>query len=195
MSKTITQLTETTTVDTDDILHIVDVSANQDKKIKAANLWSGKPYGALYLNGNSNVSTIAVAGTYYNITAGTVTTTAGILNKFTHTAASGRLTYTGTEDVVCKIDVALSGTINDTLGSGGGNDDVRIDIRVNSNLLTGTRVQGYWNGAAASHQYDAAPLTGITTLSNGDYIEIYITQLNGTDGVIINYLNLNVTAL
>lgn len=192
MSKTVTQLTETTTVDTGDVLHIVDVSANQDKKIKVTDLWNAKPYGALYLSGNSNVSTVAVAGTYYNITAGTVTTTSGIVNKFTHDSANGRLTYTGEDDAVCKIDVALSGTMNATLGT---NDEVFLAVYVNGALLTGTRVQTFWNGASSSQQYEGVALTGITTLSENDYVEIYVTTQSTTTGVIIDYLNMNITAL
>lgn len=192
MSKTVKQLTETTTAKTYDITHIVDIDNDQDKKIKMANVWNTKPYGEMYLNSNATVSTHAVANTWYDISAGGVTTTAGVLNKFTHSGANCTLTYTGEEDVTVKIDAILTVAQNSTLGT---NREHEFRIKSGGASQSKATIRQFLIGSGGSNQYYTVAISCVVTLSKNDEVEIESKQITGTDGVIVREMNVNVTTL
>jgi len=190
MAKNITQLNATTTLAVDDVTNVVDVSANLDKKITMANFWSAKPYGELYLNGNTTDTTISVAGTKVNITTGGITTSSGIVNLFTHTAASGRLTYNGTNDVVVEMNAAID------IGVNGGTDDVSLAFYINGSMVTKSEIRAGAGDYTAINPGDRVhSIQCLTTLSENDYIEIYVANEDATTDVRIQYLNFYVKAL
>ena len=186
MAKTITQLTETTTTALDDVLHLVDISANQDKKIKASSFWNGKPYGELYV-ATGGLTTIALQSTWYNLTTGAAfVTTAGLLNNFSHDAATGKLTYDGTEDIVFDIAATLS-ILGATLGS-----EVKFAIGVNGSIVTKSIVNGL---ADANFYYGNYKPSCLQTLSEGDYVQVFVSNETGTDNIFIISCNLQAKAL
>jgi len=191
MSKTIKQLTETTTLNTYDLFHIVDVDNDQDKKIKAANLWSGKPYGELSVTANTtNDTPIAVSGTDYNITNGALTTTAGELKGFTHDSANGRLVYTGEEDITVLVNMSITAYMNAVGGSylcafSIFQDGAKITKAEFSDAFTGTGVAQFRNNS----------LTCILTMSQNSYIELYAANDTDTTDIMVYNLNMNVTCL
>ena len=191
MSKTVDQLTETTTLATNGLLHVVDKANDQDKKMKAAKFWNAKPYGEFFIAGSTNSTSIAAAGIGYNITTGgTVIPTVGQLNAFTFDAANGRLTYTGEEDIVLKMDLSITWY---HLGSGVKN--AQISIYINSLILVKTIAQDEINANASSTKYRQTSVTGLWTLSKNDYVELYVTNHTDTSNIVPYILNFNVTAL
>lgn len=183
MAKTVVQLTETTIIETDDLLHVVDISANQDKKIKAANLWNGKPYGELYVS-TSGDTTIAVTNTYYNLmTGGVIATSSGNLNKFSH--ANGKLTYNGTETILVDIKASVS------FFSALNNYNANFAIYKNGSIITPS-VQ---NGKADNTNPFNLALNCLTTMATDDYIEIYVKNEDSADELTVTYGYLSIVAL
>ena len=191
MSKTVKQLTETTTLKTYDLIHVVDIDNDQDKKITSASFWSSKPYAELYVLGNSTATNIAVAGTKVNWTNNGATSSAGDLIKFTHDSANGRLTYTGEGDIKVLINVSSSigrssASTNRTSGT----------IYISGAEQTKSEMQ--WlvgqNGASPSGRRNGV-CTMLATLSKDDYVEYYISNEDDTDNQIVSYLNMNITTL
>ena len=185
MSKTTTQLTETTTSKTDDVFAMVDVENNQDKKMKFADFWNSKPFGEMYLYENSTATTIVGATTPALITDGGTVTTVGELNNFTHDGATGKLTYTGEEDIVVLVSFSLTmNSVSGTIGS-------KAILNLNGAGVTKTKVEGVlvistWLTMAKSC---------LLTLSKNDYIQMKVTNESSNANVVVQDFNLNITGL
>jgi len=185
MSKNITQLTESTTIKGEDVLHFVDVTSQLDKHIKAANLWNGKPYGGAFLNGNATATTIAASSVFYNIATGGVTTTTDLTNYFTHDAANCRLTYTGEEDIIFSIEAILSaisttGTIS-SLAAFYVNGTGVTKSTTEEELIATTRTQ--------------MSVKTILQLSKGDYVEVFISNQTGATNITVKWAQFIIKAL
>lgn len=189
MSKTLSQLTETLTVDTDDIIWLYDVSADQDKAIKFANIWSKKPYGELYWTANATV-TASNGGSAVNVNddgGSGISSSAGLLNKFTHSASSARLTYTGTEDITVEITAVFS------IGLASTAQNVLAQLYKNGASIAKSRQESE-AGTTAGSDEQIFTLRCLTTLSTNDYIQTYIT-VTGVQNCTVSYYHLDVKAL
>ena len=193
MSKTITQLTETTTLKTYDVIHLVDIDNAQDKKIKFANVWSSKPYAESYITGNTTDTVISVATTYYPITnAAAWVTLPGMLNKFTHNNVTGGLTYTGTEPLVIRpmaqVTVASVSAATDVL--------VGIGIYVDGSLIDGTTAHSVVGGnTAAPPGYRNIATMGLYTILTGEGIDVRITNETDTTNLEILDYKLSISTI
>ena len=189
MSKTITQLTESTTILPEDMLHVVDIASDQDKKIKAANLWSGKPYGELYVTNNTTLPTvITTLGVAVSITNSTLITQAGLLKNFTHDSATGLLTYTGDEDITVMINIQCS----NHLVSGVATRYLMLDLMYND--VVEVKGRGYGSAYLTTARRGIS-ITCIKTISNGDTFSLNITNTTGTENIYVNDLNMNIVTL
>lgn len=185
MSKTTLQLTETTSMTTNDVVAMVDVSANQDKKMKKANFDNSKPYGELY-SASGGTMTVAVINTWYLPTNGAgLTTDAGLLNEFTHDSATGKLTYTGTEDILVSID-CIAGLLSD-----GGNDDAKGAIFVNDSIITKSTQVCY----ADATEHNNQKLQCLVVLSKDDYVQTKWQNNTNTDNLTFATLHYKVTQI
>lgn len=190
MSKTVTQLTETTTLDTNDLLHLVDVSAGQDKKIKASNLWSGKPYGEVYTYNNATNTASPLNTAVFVTNSSAWTLTSGLLNGFTLNTATGELTYTGAENIIVSINAFLSWHFITT-----GVTTIRVLAEV---FLNGTVVQKISVQDTLTDDADTPTTTsisGLISITNGDVIAVKITNKINSNAVLISNFNLNVKCL
>lgn len=191
MSKTVKQLTETTTAKTYDLLHIVDIDNDQDKKIKMSNVWGAKPYGESYVYGNSLQTTVSATNTPYDITNGALfTTTQGITNKFTLDTATGILTYTGEEDIIVEVSAVLSWVKS----SASGNAVVRAEIYLNGALANNLSVLDYIGNTTTNNPVTTA-INGLLSISNGDTIGLKVQNATDTNNFVISRANLNVKAI
>ena len=142
-------------------------------------LVSLKPARGSFSMGTAAATTISVAGTYYKAAG---TTTAGRLHNFTH--ADNKLTYTGIPDINVDIVGALSMTTagtNKVLGMKLAKDGAVIDASIVRRYV-GT---GSYLGAAA--------IVGEAVMSTGEYIELFVTNEDGTETVTIEETNIIVT--
>jgi len=179
MSKTVEQLTETTTAEGVDLLHLIDVSASQDLKMKKANFHNSKPYASMYMSANGTSTTVAAGSTYYNITTGGVTILLGQSNKFTY--ANGKMTYTGDEDIVVAIDLTLSATVSTTSSKAFFViyiNGVRY-VRIESGVFITTGSSNLSNVAA----------NGFATLSKDDYVEVFLINSTGAHNILVGQLS------
>lgn len=188
MSKTVKQLTLTSTAKTYDLIHTVDIDNDQDKKMTHAGFHSSKPYAELYVNGNATQTSIAVASANVNWTNNGATSTVGSTNKFTHDSANGRLTYTGEEDIVVMVHASIS--------------MARVSAGTNqgsaSFYLSGaqqTKSEIHWMVEQTTGGRTNGVLTCILTLSKNDYIDLFVANETDTDNQIVSYLNMNITTL
>lgn len=136
-----------------------------------------QPFGNYYRN-SASATTISVAGTYYKAAG---TSTAGRLYLFTHT--DNRLTYTGALDT----EVIIHGHLSMT--TAGTADILGIKLAKNGTVIDNTVVR---RKVGTGTDIGAAGITGITTLSTGDYIEIWVTNEDATASVTLDEYNLTV---
>jgi len=190
MSKSVTQLTATTTEASGDLLHIVDTSTGEDKKIKVSDFWSGKPFGEFYVYQNAaNDTPIAVAATEYEICNGALTTTDGELNEFTHDG-SGRLTYTGEETIKVMINCQITSYLN----TAGTNAKARYMLYQDGAKVNKTEVAEPLAGTG-SYPYHAMSFTCIITMVKDSYIEVFTANDTSTTDIMIYDMNLNAVTL
>ena len=184
MSKTIEQLSEITTAKGDDLLHIIDVSASQDMKMKKANFHNSKPFGSMFLSSNVTTTPLVVS-TWANLVNGSVTTTQSTSNIFTHT--NGRLTYPGDDS----INVSVNLTANITVATA----SARIFIAVYKNGVLQTNMQiGVWVITGGTTLSPIAT-SGIMTMAKNDYLEVFLYNANASNPVTVGQMNLNVAQL
>lgn len=178
MSKTTLQLTETVNATTNDVVAMVDISANQDKMMKKANFDNSKPYGEIYSTGGT--MTVAVVDTWYLPTnGGGLTFASGMLNEFTFDSATGRLTYTGEENITVNIDAIAS------VESDGNAATFKGAVFINDVLLARSEQQGYIDPTI----HHVIPLGAMVTLGKDDYIQTKWQNNTATDDV--NFLNIH----
>ena len=189
MSKTINQLTETTTLDTNDLLHLVDVSANQDKKIKVANLWKGKPYGECYTYNNATNTVTPLDSAVFVTNSSAWTVTSGALNGFTLDTATGELTYTGTEDIIVSVNAFLSWYLI------AGATEIRMlaEVFLNGVVVQNISAQQILRDTAV--EVETTAISGLVALTNGDVLAVKITNKTNSDATRVTNFNFNVKCL
>ncbi len=133
-------------------------------------------YGFYYMSGNTTETIVSVAGTLYKAVG---TTTAGLLDDFTHT--NNRLTYTGTDTKQFLLTAAAT-VITIT------NDDISGIVF----FKNGSQIGAFTRGNAHASKFENASDTKLVELATNDYVEIYTTDVTDNTNVIIQDLNVSV---
>jgi len=131
------------------------------------------PYGITTMQGNTTATTISVAGTPV-LAAGTWVV--GAADTFTP-STGGRLTYTGADDYVATIDASV--TILRAVGTG--EIDVTARIYKNGATVAASEVLATCSDTLKAN----LTLPYKLSLSQNDYIEIYVTNEDGTDNITV----------
>ena len=156
-----------------------DISA-QDVRDIVETLKPG--YGQMWLSATDE-SSIGVAGTYVKA-AGTTTLTTDPAAATWSMPANNRLQYGGTADrlavVSCSFSMQAAGAVVDLswrLAKGGVTiPDTEITRRVTNTAQNG-----------------AASVTGLVSVSNGDYIELWVTNDTNTTNLTVMKMTMTVT--
>ena len=180
--KTVTQLSEMTTAEGSDLLHMVDKSQNQDMKMQKANFHNSKPYGEMYITQGADDITVSVINTYYNITnGGAVTTTPNLLNKVVHT--NGRLTYTADEPIVTEVNLVMSGFAP--------TNDSSIRVAVYKSGIKQDNLECLGRVIASSPDAITVAVSGLLNLVKDDYLEVFVYNTSGAYAIRPVQLNLS----
>ena len=157
----------------------IDFQANEALFINNVGITNSREVAQYFMNGNATTTTVAMTGVAYKA-AGT-TTDGALTSKFTH--SNNRATYTGSIDKIFKVTATLS-------VESGNNNVVGIYVAKNGTLVTDSEIYITTN---AGGRAEGAAVQALTTLTDTDYIEIWvendtsITDNTVTDlNVIIN---------
>jgi hypothetical protein len=138
-------------------------------------------YGEYYISSIAATS-IGTTGTFVKVSG---TTTAGFLSNFTH-PASNRLTYTGTATRKFLVAAALS-------FHGTATNDYKFAFHKNtSSLLSPSIISTTGSGGG-----DLAHVScqTIVELATNDFIEVFVTNADATNGATIDFMNVTAVAL
>lgn len=141
------------------------------------NIYIQDRYAEIYMVNNSTATTISTINTPVKVDG---TTTNGLASSH-FTLTSGRITYTGTETLTFIITSTL-GVVNQ--GSGG-NISFTFYIAKNGSVEA---------KSASKSSFQPSREASITTqaiiqLATNDYIEVFAENNDGTDNVLIEYMN------
>lgn len=139
-------------------------------------------YGHLSMEANATATTISVAGTYVKV-AGT-TVLASESEKFTM-PANNRLQYNGQTTIKAIVSAAVSMTC-------GNNKQLAVKVYKNGVALAGSRMLNTTDTTAGNAFIGS--LVSVS-LSNGDYIELWCTNLTDTTAVTAIDLQMDVAAV
>lgn len=172
-----------------------------DFKSGASNMVNGLAVGdtAWLVDGNKNVSNSAKSAQAYMQTTTTTTISVGIgdsgnpiivngstnwvdanSDQFTVTTG-GRVTYTGISPAVFKVSCSIYGT---TSASG---DTLRHYIAKNGTIVQASMTEHVYASTAVS---SPSPCSAVLSLSNGDYVELFVENTTGTNNWDSHVLNM-----
>ena len=135
-------------------------------------------YGVVYMQGNATATVIASTSTPVKV-GGTWTT--DIASSFTATT-SGRLTYTGTETQVVRIDCAL--TLSPTSGA---NQHISVYIAKNGSVVTASRQQAHISNGADMNM----SVCWQSSLATNDYIEVFVQNGTAVNNITVSRIVLS----
>jgi len=187
MSKNLDQLTKVTTAEGKDLVHVLDKSANQDVAMKRADFFNSKPYGSMYMYNNGNLTTISALDTWYNVTNGAPSTSAGLINKFSHVGSAGSLTYNGDEPIIVKID--MSGDF----WTPSGNSQLKCAIFKNGVILKEIQFSEQSTSTFTSPRGGAS--SGLVSLTNGDVITMHVKNVGFNYDTSFNNLSVAISQI
>lgn len=130
-------------------------------------------YGVVYMQGNATATVIASISIPVKV-AGTWTT--DILSSFTATTG-GRLTYTGTETQVVRIDCAL--TLSPVSGA---NQHISAYIAKNGSVVTGSRQMSHISSGDDMNM----SICWQSSLTTNDYIEVFVQNSTATNNITVS---------
>lgn len=134
--------------------------------------------GSMYVSSAAE-TTISVAGTFVEGTAGTWTlSTTPTANEFDENT-DGRLRYTGTPTINCFFSASAS------ISSAVTSKKVGIALHKNGTLITGTKIFGY-TPTTTSASVNLVTF-GFGAMATNDYISVFVTNSDSTDNVTLNY--------
>lgn len=154
----------------------IDFRDNEALFVNNVGITNSKEIAQYYMNGNATATTIASTGVAYKV-AGT-TTNATLTSKFTHT--NNRQTYIGSITRPFFISATLS-------VESGNNNQVGVYIAKNGTILTDSEV---YITTSAAGRAEGATVQTLATLTDTDYIEIFVE--NDTSATDITVTDLNV---
>jgi hypothetical protein len=150
-------------------LEIGRITGTGDLLIPVGSIYGHGPFGLIYFAGNAT-TTAVTAGTYTKM-LGTTSISAVGLSQFSM-PTNNRLQYTGTPTGITlgffKISAIVSVQHNQILGA-----SISIALYKNGTQLVPSIMTGYQGGSGQSLLLHT---TDIINLSNGDYIEIFLTS-------------------
>lgn len=167
-----------------DLILITDASdSNNTKNVTISALRSGiSSYTEIYDDSAGNVTTIATAGTFVLMAAGT---TQGLTNDVTLTTnGAGRITNTSGVSKTFAITYSVSAT-----AASGSNQHFMFRLAKNGTTISYTETDTVTTGGASS-KASSVSNTAFITLANNDYIEIWCTNNTSTNAVVLEHLNL-----
>lgn len=132
-------------------------------------------YGEAHFQGNVTATSIGVVDTPVKVVG---TTSAGDTNLFTHT--TGRLTYNGILTKEFMVVTSMS------LTSAAANKKYTVYIAKNGTVLTKTGISRH---VATTTDVGAASISGLVSLAENDYIEIFIENNTDTTNPTVEDLN------
>lgn len=135
-------------------------------------------YGVVYMQGNATATVIASTSTPVKV-GGTWTT--DIASSFTATTG-GRLTYTGTETQVVRIDCAL--TLSPTSGA---NQHISVYIAKNGSVVTASRQQAHISNGADINM----SVCWQSSLATNDYIEVFVQNGTAVNNITVSRIVLS----
>ena len=130
-------------------------------------------YGVVYMQGNATATVIASTSTPVKVAG---TWTSEITSSFTATTG-GRLTYTGTETQVVRIDCAL--TLSPVSGS---NQHISVYIAKNGSVVTGSRQEAHISSGANMNM----SICWQSSLTTNDYIEVFVQNSTATNNITVS---------
>lgn len=130
-------------------------------------------YGQVYMQGNSTATVIASTATPVKV-AGTWTVDIG--SSFTGTTG-GRLTYTGAETQVCRVETSLS--LDPVSGS---NQHISVYLAKNGTTIAGSRQMAHVSHGAEMNM----SLTWQLSLATNDYIEVFVQNGTATNNITVS---------
>ena len=136
-------------------------------------------HGSIYMV-TPQATTIAVPGTYYKASGLTMLSDQTVHYEF-DMPDHNRLRWTGAGSV----HVDIRGTVSMT--SSGSNVDVGIKLAKNGVVLDHSEITRKIGTGADK---GAAPIEGDCELNTGDYVEVFVTNFDGSDTITLNTLYL-----
>lgn len=130
-------------------------------------------YGQVYMQGNSTATVIASTATPVKV-AGTWTVDIG--SSFTGTTG-GRLTYTGAETQVCRVETSLS--LDPVSGA---NQHISVYLAKNGTTIAGSRQMAHISHGAEMNM----SLTWQLSLATNDYIEVFVQNGTATNNITVS---------
>jgi len=140
-------------------------------------------YVEMYQNNNAGATVIAATGTYVkvNLTA----SVAGEKTADWTVDANNRMTYTGALTRVYKLDSTVGGVT-------GNNDYVGAMFYKNGVALPKTTSYGAWDNLG---DRSLASTQGLVSMATGDYLELWMANLDATDSITVNQVNIQAIAV
>lgn len=135
-------------------------------------------YGVVYMQGNATATVIASTSTPVKV-GGTWTT--DITSSFTATTG-GRLTYTGTETQVVRIDCAL--TLSPVSGA---NQHISAYIAKNGSVVTASRQETHVSNGTDMNM----SVCWQSSLATNDYIEVFVQNGTAVNNITVSRIVLS----
>jgi hypothetical protein len=135
-------------------------------------------YGVVYMQGNATATVIASTSTPVKV-GGTWTT--DIASSFTSTTG-GRLTYTGTETQVVRIDCAL--TLSPASGA---NQHISAYIAKNGSVVTASRQETHVSNGTDMNM----SVCWQSSLATNDYIEVFVQNGTAVNNITVSRIVLS----
>lgn len=136
-------------------------------------------YGQVYMQGNSTATVIASTATPVKV-AGTWTVDIG--SSFTGTTG-GRLTYTGAETQICRVETSLS--LDPVSGA---NQHISVYLAKNGTTIAGSRQMAHISHGAEMNM----SLTWQLSLATNDYIEVFVQNGTATNNITVSRVVLSI---
>jgi len=140
-------------------------------------------YGSLSMEGNSTATTISTQSVPVKAAG---TTTAELLQDFTHT--SNKLTYTGTDTAKFLVNVSIS-------IQAGINNDESLAVLVYKNGVQEFAEIVDTCKKLSDDKPGQPSNTAIVSLAENDYIEIWVANNKSTENVTVKHMNVTITSI
>lgn len=133
---------------------------------------NGGHQGIYKFDNNATATIIGVVGTYTKVLGNT---TSLYLQNFTH--SNNRLTYVNSGS-----NTNFKFCITSSLSAANNNQDIRITLAKNGVALTDFKIQNRLRTASVVENINTQ---GIVTLTNGDFIEIQVSNQTGLNNITL----------
>lgn len=161
-----------------DVTNYMQISGAGDVLFKGT---SGLAYANVYVRGNGSATNITIAGTYVKFA---YFDTNGESNNCTPDQANNKITVTepGEYLIICSIHCESTGA--------GGADEFGFEVRVGGNVENNLHAHRQMAGGGVD--VGSVNMSGIVNIADNEAIEIYCTNEDTTDDVLIEDCSLSV---